>query len=257
MPQPDRVGLFVTCLVDLLRPQVGFAAVRLLENAGCRVACPRAQTCCGQPAFNAGDNPTAAALARRTVAAFEGFDRVVVPSGSCAAHLRRQVPVLLAEDAAWRVRSRAFADKVFELTTFLDAVPAVAPGPVETAQASRRIAYHDSCAGLRELGIRFSPRRLLARLPGVAVEELSDRDVCCGFGGAFCVKFPEIAGRLARDKARAAQATGATELTGGDLGCLLHLQGMLHRAGVPMRVRHVAEILAGFDGPAIGEAEEA
>lgn len=254
-PPRISVGLFVTCLVDLARPKVGLAAVRLLEAAGCDVVVPRAQTCCGQPAHNAGDRNGAAQLARQTIAAFEDVDYVVVPSGSCAAMLRRHYPEILAADASWSRRAKAFGGKVFELTAFLADVRDLAdlperPGP----KGPRRIAYHDSCAGLRELGIQNAPRRLLEKIPDLDVAEIAEGEVCCGFGGAFCVKFPEISERLAADKCRAAEKAGATELAGGDLGCLLHLAGKLRAEGSNLRVRHVAEILAGLDdGPAIGE----
>ena len=259
MPSPRiRVGLFVTCLVDLVRPRVGFAAVRLLEAAGCEVVVPKDQTCCGQPAYNAGDKASAAALARQTVAAFAGVDYVVAPSGSCAAVLRWHLPELLKDSPEMAGRARAFGEKVFELTTFLNEV--IGPDRLSIAtgdENARNVVVHDSCAGLRELGIREAPRELLRELRGITPCELGERDVCCGFGGTFCVKFPEISERLATDKCRAAEAAGADELIGGDLGCLLHLAGALREQGSRLRVRHVAEILAGLDdGPAIGEPAE-
>ncbi|MCE2509519.1 MAG: (Fe-S)-binding protein [Alphaproteobacteria bacterium] len=253
-----RVGLFVTCLVDLIRPQVGFAAVRLLEDAGCEVVVPRRQTCCGQPAYNSGDRKNAAALVRQTMETFEHVDYVVVPSGSCAAILRLHAPALLADPPELADRVKAFSEKVHELTAFLKDVLGVTCLPGTSGKAKARdVVYHDSCAGLRELGIREAPRDLLGELPGLTLRELDERDVCCGFGGTFCVKFPEISERLATDKAGAAEAAGAGELIGGDLGCLLHLAGSLRNRGSKLRVRHVAEVLAGLDdGPAIGEPVE-
>ena len=252
-----RVGLFVTCLVDLVRPGVGLAAVRLLEDAGCEVIVPRGQTCCGQPAYNAGARKDVAALARQTVQAFSDADveYVVVPSGSCAAIMRRHYPELLADDPDLAASAKKFSGKVYELTAFLADVLDVAHLPERTpGKTPRRIAYHDACAGLRELGIREAPRRLLEKIPDLDVATIAEDEVCCGFGGAFCTKFPEISERLATDKCRAAEKDGATELTGGDLGCLLHLAGRLQGQGSSLRVRHVAEILAGLDdGPAIGE----
>ncbi len=256
MPSPRvRVGLFVTCLVDLVRPQVGFAAARLLEDAGCEAVVPRRQTCCGQPAYNAGDRANAAALARQTLEAFEDVDYVVAPSGSCAAILRGHVPELLADPPELADRAKAFGEKVYELTVFLSEIVGLDRLSSATGKArTRSVVYHDSCAGLRELGIRAAPRELLRQLSGITPQELAERDVCCGFGGAFCVKFPEISERLAADKCLAAEAAGADELVGGDLGCLLHLAGALRESGSRLRVRHVAEILAGLDdGPAIGE----
>ena len=252
-----RVGFFATCLVDLVRPKVGLAAVALLEDAGCDVVVPRGQTCCGQPAYNAGARDGAVALARQTVLAFADADvaYVVVPSGSCAAVLRRHYPELLAGDPDMAVLAKKFSNKVYELTAFLADILDVTPLPEGTpGKTPRRIAYHDACAGLRELGIREAPRRLLEKIPGLDVATLAEDDICCGFGGAFCTKFPEISERLATDKCQAAEKAGATELTGGDLGCLLHLAGRLQDQGSGLRVRHVAEILAGLDdGPAIGE----
>ncbi|MGB1548318.1 MAG: (Fe-S)-binding protein [Alphaproteobacteria bacterium] len=253
-----RVGLFVTCLVDLVRPQVGFAALRLLEEAGCDVVVPRGQTCCGQPAYNAGDRKNAAALVRQTITAFEDVDYVVVPSGSCAAILRLHGPELLAGDPDLAERARTFGEKVHELTAFLKDVLGVAEPPAASgAGGLRDVVYHDSCAGLRELGIREAPRALLREVKGLTLRELGERDVCCGFGGTFCVKFPEISERLATDKSVAAEEAGAKELVGGDLGCLLHLAGNLRARGSRLRVRHVAEVLAGLDDkPAIGEPVE-
>lgn len=252
-----RVGLFATCLVDLVRPRVGLAAVSLLEEAGCEVIVPRGQTCCGQPAYNAGARNGAVALARQTVQAFRdaNVDYVIVPSGSCAAVLRRHYPDLLADDPDMAPCARQFSGKVYELTTFLADVLDVAHLPERSpGNVPRRIAYHDACAGLRELGIREAPRRLLEKIPGLDVATIAEGNACCGFGGAFCAKFPEISERLATDKCRAVEKEGATELAGGDLGCLLHLAGRLQGQGSHLRVRHVAEILAGLDdGPAIGE----
>ena len=252
-----RVGLFVTCLVDLVRPRVGLAAVSLLEDAGCDVVVPRGQTCCGQPAYNAGARDDAAALARQTVraSADADVDYVVVPSGSCAAVLRRHYPELLADDPDMAGPAKEFSNKVYELTAFLEDVLDIAHLPKRTpGKNPRRIAYHDACAGLRELGIRDAPRRLLEKIPDLDVATIADGEICCGFGGAFCTKFPEISERLATDKCWAAEKEGATELAGGDLGCLLHLAGRLQGQGSSLRVRHVAEILAGLDdGPAIGE----
>jgi len=248
-----RVGLFITCLVDLMRPSVGFAALRLLENAGCEVVVPRAQTCCGQPAFNAGRRKDAKKLAKATIKAFAGCEHVVAPSASCAAMLRVHYPELLEGERRWAARARDFAARCHELTSFLVEVR----GAKSVAARWRgTAAYHDSCAALRELGIRDAPRRLLANVAGLDLREIGDAQ-CCGFGGAFCVKYPEIATRIARDKLTAAKATGADTILSGDLGCLLHLAGTAAREGVAISCRHVAEVLAGeADTPAIGEAKE-
>jgi len=248
-----KVGLFVTCLVDLMRPQIGFAAVKLLEAAGCDVHVPRAQTCCGQPAWNAGDDAHAAAIARQVVDAFEDFDYVVAPSGSCAGMLRNHYPNVLAGDPVYAARAQALAAKSHELVSFL--VNERGMDHV-VARCEARACYHDSCSALREMGVKAEPRALLATVQGLELEELKDGQVCCGFGGLFSVKYPEISERMADDKIADAAGTGADTLIGPDLGCLLHLAGRMERGGKKMRVRHVAEVLAGMaDGPALGEGE--
>jgi L-lactate dehydrogenase complex protein LldE len=246
---PD-IGLFATCLVDSMRPSVGFAAAALLERAGCRVHVPRDQACCGQPAYNAGNRAGAAAIARRAVAAFEGFDYTVAPSGSCAAMLRRHFPALLADDLAWAARALALAAKSWELVSFLVDVR----GMTETgARFDGSAAWHDSCSGLRELGVRDQPLLLLASVRGLTVKMLPNAETCCGFGGTFCVKYPEISDAMAAEKAREIAESGADVVLAGDMGCLLNIAGKLSRIGSTIRARHVAEVLAGAcDGPAIG-----
>jgi len=246
-----RVGLFVTCLVDLFRPSVGFAAVRLLEQAGCEVDVPARQTCCGQPAYNSGDRASARALARQTVAAFEAHDYVVAPSGSCAGMLRLHYPELLASDPAWRERAAAFAGKVHELVSFLVDVRGLA---AVAARLPARATYHDSCSGLRELGVRDQPRKLLRTVEGLELVELADADVCCGFGGTFSVKYPDISNAIVERKTEQVAASKADLLLAGDLGCLMNMAGKLSRQGRRIAVRHVAEVLAGeLADPPIGE----
>jgi L-lactate dehydrogenase complex protein LldE len=252
MSQRPRIGLFVTCLVDLLRPQIGFAAVKLLEQAGCDVEVPAAQTCCGQPAWNSGADGYAAGIARRVVDAFEPYDYVVVPSGSCAGMIARHYEEALSGDPRYSGRARKLAEKTYELVSFLVRVCGVAR---TGARHSGSVCYHDSCSSMREMNVKQEPRTLLAGVGGLELRELQDSEVCCGFGGLFCVKYPKISARMADDKIASAVATGASTLTGGDLGCLLHLAGRLERSGSAMRVRHVAEILAGMsDQPALGES---
>ncbi|MBP2293847.1 (Fe-S)-binding protein [Azospirillum rugosum] len=249
-PAP-RVGLFVTCLVDLFRPTVGFAAVKLLEDAGCTVEVPSAQTCCGQPAFNSGDRKTAQELARNTIAAFEGFDYVVVPSGSCGGQIKKHYPELLAEDPAWAARAQHLSARTYELVSFLADVL----GVTDTgARYDGTITYHDSCSGLRELGVKEQPRRLLASVEGLTLNELPGAEVCCGFGGTFCVKYPDVSNRMVEAKTADIKGTQADTLLAGDMGCLLNMAGKLKREGSAIRVRHVAEVLAGVtDTPPIGE----
>jgi L-lactate dehydrogenase complex protein LldE len=236
-----KVGLFVTCLVDLVRPQVGFAAAKLLERAGCEVHVPPTQTCCGQPAWNAGDNRNAAAIARQVVDAFEGFDYVVAPSGSCAGMLRRHYPDVLKNDARYAVRARGMAERSHELTSFLVRVRGI---EAVNAHCAKSFCYHDSCSSLREMGVREEPRTLLSSVEGLERRELADPEICCGFGGLFSVKYPDISERMADDKLADAAATGASLLIGSDLGCLLHLAGRARRKGMALEFRHAAEILA-------------
>jgi L-lactate dehydrogenase complex protein LldE len=247
-----RVALFVTCLVDLHRPTVGFAAIRLLEEAGCQVEVPRAQTCCGQPAYNSGDRATARDLARGILDAFGGYDYIVVPSGSCGGMLRHHIPTLFDDDPNLRARAEALADRTHELVSFLTDMLGLER---VAAKFSGSVTYHDSCSGLRELGIKAQPRRLLAAA-GAEIREMADPEVCCGFGGTFCVKYPEISTRMVSDKANDIAATGAETLLAGDLGCLLNMAGRLKRQGSAVKARHIAEVLAGMTGavPPIGEA---
>ncbi|MEO1328082.1 MAG: (Fe-S)-binding protein [Pseudomonadota bacterium] len=252
---PPRVALFVTCLVDLFRPSVGFAAVKLLENAGCRVEVPTAQTCCGQPAWNSGDRENAEAIARSVIEAFEGYDHVVAPSGSCAATIRKDYPEMLAGDPAFAPRAAALAERTHELVSFLTDVRGVSE---VDARLSAVATYHDSCSGLRSLGVQAQPRALLASVDGLTLTEMQDPDVCCGFGGTFCVKYPEISNEMVGKKAQNIARTGADLVLAGDLGCLMNMSGKLTRTedalGRPIRARHVAEVLANMcDTPAIGE----
>ena len=254
MPAPSRptVALFVTCLVDLFRPTVGFAAVKLLEAARCDVEVPPTQTCCGQPAYNSGDREDARFLARQAIAKFEAYDYVVAPSGSCAGMLRLHYPTLLADDAAWAGRAKAFAAKVYELVGFLVDVRGMTA--VDAAFAGA-VTYHDSCSSLRELGVQRQPRALLKSVAGLSLTELRGSEECCGFGGTFCIKYPDISNAIAAKKTGAIGATGAGTVLAGDLGCLLNIAGKLKREGSAVESRHVAEVLAGMaDRPAIGEA---
>jgi L-lactate dehydrogenase complex protein LldE len=241
-PSRPRVGLFVTCLVDLMRPSVGFAAVKLIEQSGCSVEVPAAQTCCGQPAYNSGDKPTAEALARQTIAAFEGFDYVVAPSGSCAGMLKAHYPHLLESDPTWGPRAKALAARVHELTSFLVDVRGMT-AVEQTLQA--RVTYHDSCSGLRELGVKSQPRQLLTSVKGLELVEMADCETCCGFGGTFAIKYPDVSNAIVEKKCANIAAAGTDLVLAGDLGCLMNMAGKLSREGQPVTVRHVAEVLAG------------
>ena len=246
-----RVALFVTCLVDLFRPTVSFAAVKLLEDAGCTVEVPRRQTCCGQPAYNSGDRADAKAIALQVFDAFAGFDYVVAPSGSCAGMLRVHYPELFADDSENRPRAQELAERSWELVSFLVDVCGM---QAVAANWHRRVTYHDACSGLRELGVKLQPRQLLASVSGLSMEELPGAEVCCGFGGTFCIKYPEISDKMVTDKAADIAATGAAAVLAGDLGCLLNIAGKLHRQGRQVEVRHAAEVLAAMTNrvPPIG-----
>jgi L-lactate dehydrogenase complex protein LldE len=252
-PRPRRVALFVTCLVDLFRPSVGFAAIKLLEDAGCTVEVPPLQICCGQPAYNSGDRATTRAIAAQVIDAFEGFEAVVAPSGSCAGMLSHHYPGLFDDDPAMKARAENLAGRSYELVSFLVDVLGV------TSVAARydgSVTYHDSCSGLRELGVKDQPRRLLDSVQGLSLKEMKTPEVCCGFGGTFCVKYPEISNAMVAEKSADIAQSGADTLLAGDLGCLMNMAGKLQRLGSPVRVRHVAEVLADMtSAAAIGEPE--
>jgi len=246
-----RVALFVTCLVDLFRPTIGFAAVKLLEAAGCTVEVPRAQTCCGQPAYNSGDRADAKAIALQVLDTFEGYDHVVAPSGSCAGMLRVHYPELFADDPVVLPRAQQLATRSWELISFLVDVCGMRG---VSARWDRAVTYHDACSGLRELGVKDQPRRLLASVGGLTLTELAGAETCCGFGGTFCVKYPDISDKMVGDKEAHIVATDAEAVLAGDLGCLLNIAGKLRRHGRQIEVRHVVEVLAGMaeHAPPIG-----
>lgn len=241
-----RVGLFVTCLVDLMRPRIGFAALELLEAAGCEVEVPRTQTCCGQPNYNAGDRRSARAAARKVLDEFEGFDYTVVPSGSCAGMMRTHFMELFDGLPRDRERVRRFSERVYELADFLYSV-----AKLENVRGKFEgtATYHDSCAGLRELGVKRQPRDLLARVEGLQLKEMNEAEACCGFGGTFAVKFGNISTHIAERKCANVEAAGVDAVVLGDLGCMLNIEGRLRRRGNnDIEVLHIAEVLAGNGG---------
>jgi L-lactate dehydrogenase complex protein LldE len=238
-----KVGLFVTCLVDLMRPSIGFAALKLLEQAGCEVVVPRSQTCCGQPGYNSGDRASAQSLAGKLLDEFEACDYVVAPSGSCAGMIRTHYPELLSEFPEMREPVRKMAARTYELTDFLVNVMHVetVPGRFEGT-----VTYHDACSGLRELNVKSQPRALLSKVGGLELREMTQPEQCCGFGGTFAVKYGDISTRIADLKCEDVQSAGADALVLGDLGCMLNIEGRLRRRGdTRTRVLHVAEVLAG------------
>ena len=237
-----KVGLFVTCLVDLSRPGIGFAALRLLEAAGCEVVVPATQTCCGQPGYNSGAREVSKALARKVLEEFEDCDYVVAPSGSCSGQVKLSYPQDLFADDPDRARFEALAAKWHELSDFLVNVLKVESVP---GKWTGEVTYHDSCSGLRELGIKAEPRRLLA-LAGAEVKEMREAERCCGFGGTFSIKLGDISTRMSANKCASAKATGAGAIVGGDLGCLLNIEGRLRREGDhETKVLHFAQVIAG------------
>jgi len=251
--QKPSVGLFVTCLVDLFRPSVGFATVSLLEEAGFEVAVPEAQTCCGQPAYNSGDEPDTRAIAAQVINAFEGFDYVVAPSGSCAAMIKHHYPSLFKDNPAMAERAEGLAGRTYELVSFLSDVAKVKN---IDKQLDASVTYHDSCSGLRELDIKAQPRQLLRSMEGIELKEMDNSEICCGFGGTFCVKFGDISNEMVSKKITDIVASEADMVVAGDLGCLMNIAGKLKRDNIDIQVRHVAEVLAGrTDGPAIGDSK--
>lgn len=240
-----RVGLFVTCLVDLMRPEIGFSALKLLEAAGCEVDVPDMQTCCGQPAYSSGDRRAARALAEKFVSEFEGFDYVVIPSGSCGGNVKTHYADLFADSPEWSARMARLAPRVYELTDFLHTVAKIDRLPGMAGSVQGRVTYHDSCCGLRELGVKEQPRALLAKA-GVTITEMRDSRSCCGFGGTFSIKYGNISSAIVDDKCAQIHDCGADAVVLGDLGCILNIEGRLRRTGDDKtRVLHVAQVLAG------------
>ena len=252
-PKPKNVALFVTCLVDLNRPSVGFAAVKLLEAAGCTIMVPEAQTCCGQPAYNSGDKTSAKAIAAQVIRAFKGFDYVVAPSGSCAGMIRHHYPELFKDDATMMGEVEELASRTYELVSFLHDICGYMPKDI---RLDTSLTYHDSCSSLREMKVKDQPRALLGAIEGLEIREAADREACCGFGGTFCLKYSEISESMVDTKITNLLASGAETLAAGDLGCLMNIAGRLKRRGEKMKVLHVAEVLAGMgDTAGLGEGE--
>ncbi len=244
-----RVGFFVTCLVDLMRPSIGFAAIRLLESGGAEVVIPKNQTCCGQPGYNSGDRKGALALATKLIGEFEGCDYLVAPSGSCTGMIRTHYEDLFRDDPAMLRRALAIGERTWELTDFLVKVLKLTSVPGKFAGT---VTYHDCCAGLREMGVKQQPRDLMAQVPGLTLREMAECETCCGFGGTFAIKYGEISARLADNKCEFVAQSKADAVVLGDLGCMLNIEGRLRRRGdMTTKVLHVAELLAG-DEPVMG-----
>ena len=241
-----RVGLFVTCLADVMRPSIGLAAVDLLEQAGCQVVFPENQTCCGQPAYNAGDRLTAQELARKVVSEFADVDYVVVPSGSCGGMIKAHYEDLFSDLPQYRTKAQWLSARTYELTDFL--VNVVNVKSFDTSFQGT-VTYHDSCAGIRELNIKQQPRQLLRTLPNVDLREMAGAEQCCGFGGTFSVKYGDISSRIVDLKCDDIESTEADAVVLGDLGCMLNIEGKLRRRGNhKTKVLHIAEVLTGRNG---------
>ena len=233
--------LFIQCLVDGIYPEVGEAMVALFRKLGINLTCPSRQTCCGQPAFNAGYQGEARVAARRFIDIFESAEAIVCPSGSCVTMVRHHYPQLFADDTAWLPRAQLVAAKTFELTEYLvDVLKVDDLG----SRYDGVVTYHDSCHLLRNLRIKEQPRRLLSKISGLEFVELNDSDYCCGFGGSFSFKYADISAAMAKDKINNIIASGAGTVVGCDMGCLMNIQGMLSRKGADIKVMHIAEILA-------------
>ncbi len=239
-----KVGLFATCLVDLFRPEVGFATARLIRNAGFELEVPKSQTCCGQPLLNSGSHSAARKIARRFLKTFKKYDYIVAPSGSCISIVKIHYPELFKSEVKDLEQSRLLASRAYEITDFLTSV---AECKID-ASYDGHCTYHDSCSGLRELGIRGQPRALLRQVQGMRFSESKDSGNCCGFGGTFCVKYPEISATMAGAKAGNLIDSGADTVLGGDLGCLMNIAGTLRRGSSNLKVFHVAEVLANQGG---------
>ncbi len=238
----NRVSLFVTCIIDQFFPQVGVAAVEVLERIGYEVEFPEKQTCCGQPAFNTGFRDEAREVARYFLDVFRDAEYIVVPSGSCTSMVTHHYEELFAKEPQRLEETRRIVPRMWELSKFLLEVARVED---VGARYDGAVTFHDSCHGLRDLGIKEGPRRLLSHVRGLELREMDIAEECCGFGGTFSVKFPDVSGGMARTKIESIVKTGAGAVVGVDSSCLMQLQGALSRAGLPVRTLHLAEVLAG------------
>ena len=245
MAAPVRASLMITCLGDVFFPEVGVAMVRVLRGLGVEVDFPEGQTCCGLPLFNSGYHHDAALVAARTVELFERAEHVVVPSGSCAWMVKTEYPGLLKHDPARRAAAESLARRTRELSQFLVEVLGVTR---LDARFEGKVTYHDSCHLLRGLGESAAPRALLRGVPGVELVELPGADQCCGFGGSFSVRLPEVSSAILDKKLASVEATGARCLVACDAGCLMQMGGGLSRRGSSVKAIHLAQVLAG-EGP--------
>jgi L-lactate dehydrogenase complex protein LldE len=236
-----RVSLFVTCMVDQLFPSIGMAMVKVLERIGCQVDFPEGQTCCGQPAFNSGYRAEARKVARHFLDTFESSEAIVVPSGSCTAMIVHHFAELFHKDPDALARVHSLEKRVWEFSSYLTEVAGVDD---VGARMNDVVTFHDGCHGLRELGLKHAPRRLLSHVRGLELREMDPAEECCGFGGTFAVKFAELSGAMATTKIDAILRTGARTVVSLDPSCLMQIQGALSRTGSDLRTMHLAEVLA-------------
>jgi L-lactate dehydrogenase complex protein LldE len=242
-PKGKRASLFVTCMVDMLYPQTAWAVVNILEHLSIEVDFPPKQTCCGQPAFNAGDRDSAKQVAIQFLKAFKEAEVIVTPSGSCAAMVRHEYPILFADDPQWRDEAKRAAAITWEFTEYLVAGLGISDLQLRLPER-RSFAFHDACHGLRMLGLGAAARTLLGNMDNAVMEELEESDVCCGFGGVFSVKMADVSGAMLERKINGIQECSAETIVTGDVSCMTHMNGGLARTPSPKRVRHIADVLA-------------
>jgi L-lactate dehydrogenase complex protein LldE len=234
-----RIALMVTCLGDVMRPAAPRAVVRILQRLGHSIDFPEAQTCCGQPMFNSGFTELAREQAMHTIRVFEPHETVVTPSGSCAAMLKVEYPHLFPEDDPWHARAQSLSARTFEFTDFLvNRLRIVDLG----ARYDGKVAYHFACH-LRMLQAKDEVEQLIRHVQGATYTPIVRQDQCCGFGGSFAVRYPDISGSMVDDKVRCVLETGADMLVSTDTGCLMNIGGRLHRSGKSLEVLHIAELL--------------
>ncbi len=242
-PKGKRVSLFVTCMVDMLYPQTGMSVVEVLRHLGIEVDFPMAQTCCGQPAFNGGYRDEAKQVAEQFLRAFREAEVIVTPSGSCAAMVRHEYPALFADDARWRDEAQRVASITWEFSEYIVDGLGISDLHGRLPQA-QRFAFHDSCHGLRLLGLKEAARTLVGNLDNATIVEWDNSETCCGFGGLFSVKMADVSGAMLQDKLDHIASSGADLILTGDVSCLTHMNGGLQKQGNDQRVRHIADVLA-------------
>ncbi|OQW99435.1 MAG: Fe-S oxidoreductase [Desulfobacteraceae bacterium A6] len=242
MQRSRKVTLFIQCIIDGIFPEVGVAVVRIFEKLGISVKCPAEQTCCGQPAFNSGYRKEAKRAAEHFINVFDDAEAIVCPSGSCVNMVRNHYPELFRDDAKQLEMAKGIGVRTFELTEYLvDVLGLEDLG----SRYDGRITYHDSCHLMRGIGVKEQPRKLIRKIQGAEFIEMKDSDKCCGFGGAFSVKYPEISTAILEDKVKNIIDSNAEVVTGCDMGCLMNIQGILSRRGLPVKTLHIAQLLAG------------